>query len=161
MSTLGSSPFGYQVVRRAGPWHFDRDRQRGCPSRDGTSGWRTLVLLAAVLLLSSGCSGCRRDRKQDEKADSQAEELRKPDFQSNDLRVLPSDDMLAVQAVKPGHWISVRQELKSNRSDFYGELDSRSGYQSRRPMPLRQSSIELCKHAAPYRFPRDRPRRSS
>ena len=100
-----------------------------------------LGLLAVALLLSAGCSGCRRDQKPADKADQQQEEARKPDFQSKDLRVLPSDDTLAVQAVKPGHWFSVRQELKSNRSDFYGELDGRSGDQSGEPMPLRQSTI--------------------
>ncbi len=120
------------------------------PSRqDATSRPRSalatglLWLVAAGLLLPlTGCGGCRI-RKPVPQAERKKPEAPKPDFESKDLRVLPVDESLALQAIKPGHWFSVQQELKSNRADFFGELDCRSGYPSGEAMRLRQSYFGL------------------
>jgi hypothetical protein len=104
---------------------------------------RCVAALALLLLVTlSGCDGCRW-RKRDPTTPPKKPEPKLPDFQAKELRVLPTDATTALQTVKPGHWFSVQQELKSNRADFFGELDCRCGNQSGVPIPLRQSSVGL------------------
>ncbi len=107
----------------------------------------SLVWLLLLTLPWTGCSGCRRDPKLKAKTDAEKAELRLPDFQAEDLQVLPRDETTALQTLKPGHWVSVQQRLKSNRTDFYGELQCRAGKASGAPTSLRQSSfgLQLCR----------------
>ncbi len=101
------------------------------------------ILLALLLPVAlAGCDGCRL-RKRDPTTPPKKPEPQVADFQAKELRVLPTDTTTVLQTIKPGHWLSVQQELKSNRADFYGELDCRCGDQTGTPLPLRPSSIGL------------------
>ena len=104
--------------------------------------WLGYLLAASLLLLLPGCDGCRI-RRPAPTTERKKPEAPKPDFESKDLRVLPVDESLALQAIKPGHWFSVQQEIKSNRADFFGELDCRSGNQAGEVSRLRQSYFGL------------------
>ncbi len=97
------------------------------------------MVLAALLVLP-GCSGCRRDT---DTADEQPEEARIEDYESGELNVLPTDETTAAHGIKPGHWLSSRQQLKSNKVDFDGQLMSVTTDAARQPLQLSNSLIEL------------------
>ena len=109
-------------------------------------GWQSrgplsLLLLAVIILSASGCQGCSRDGdtadvEQKDKAPVEA-------FESSELEVLPNDVNLVSQAVKPGHWYSVRQKMKSNVVDFYGELIAFSGQSDHRPLDVEEGSYRI------------------
>jgi hypothetical protein len=107
--------------------------------------WLALLLCALVSL--PGCGGCRgggptasaKAKKKDDKGKDidEAEELikkrtkklekPKDDFEPLAVRMLPSNDpspslKQPAVMVKPGHWISVSEEAKTNNFDFAGEL---------------------------------------
>ena len=105
------------------------------------------LLIAGLLVLNTGCQGCLPDfltRKDKEEEDAERKKPEKIEpFESKELDVLPTDESTALQFVKPGHWFSVQQELKSNKADFYGELDCISSNRSKEPLPLRHSNFRL------------------
>lgn len=86
---------------------------------------RVPFLLALLLCVPFvvGCEGCRRD------TDPTAEdELEAPleDFTAPTTLALPSDANPATGGIKPGHWMTASQSLKSNKVDSRGELQSRA-----------------------------------
>ena len=117
-------------------------------------GFRKQILcLVALLILtfsftSTGCDGCRQLFSREEKDPLEEPEKKKPEkvepFKSAELKVLPTDESIVIQGVKPGHWISVQQELTSNKTDFYGELAGMtSGRDQNYPLPLPQSHFRF------------------
>ena len=80
-----------------------------------------LASLAFLLLmpLVVGCEGCRSKGQ----AENPDEEIRVDPFASKPIQTLPSNDQNSI-GVKPSHWVSARQTLKSNQSDVRGELVS-------------------------------------
>jgi len=83
---------------------------------------RVNLLLALLWLpLVVGCEGCRRSN------DPNAEEEQVPleDFTARPALSFPSDGTPA-SGVKPGHWITASQALKSNKIDSRGQLVSRA-----------------------------------
>ena len=68
---------------------------------------------------------------------------RKPDFESEPLQLLPRDESIVGQVFKPGHWLSVDQQLKSNSSDFYGQLDGRVVDPTNQPISLTNSPFRI------------------
>ena len=81
---------------------------------------RCLFLLAIFgLPLIVGCEGCRPGGSETEKEEEQAPLA---DFSSKPPQAFPSDAMLTRGGVKPGHWITASQAIKSNRIDSRGEL---------------------------------------
>jgi hypothetical protein len=96
-----------------------------------------------ILLVFSGCDGCRRGAQSPDDAKDEQEKTRVEDFESGELNVLPTDATLAAYGIKPGHWLSVRQQLKSNKVDFDGELESVATDQARIPYRLANSPFEL------------------
>ncbi len=83
---------------------------------------RVNLLLALLWLpLVVGCEGCRRTSDQDD------EEQQAPleDFTARPALSFPSDGT-PVSSVKPGHWITASQALKSNKIDARGQLISRA-----------------------------------
>jgi len=107
-------------------------------------------LLLGCLLFVAGCDGCRISKPVTDKPKDEEEE-KKEDFESQELQVLPTDKNMAAYGAKPGHWYSLRHELKANQGDFQGELaaygatrdrqrfrvgDSPFSLQSRRPVVL-------------------------
>ena len=106
------------------------------------------LLLAGVLSFSTGCDGCRNlfSRRSEENLDEAQKKKPKQvePFESKELKVLPTDESIVLQGVKPGHWFSAQQQLKSNKDDFYGALDClSSGRSSNQPLPLQNSNYRL------------------
>ena len=91
--------------------------------------------------------GCNLfSRRSEEKLDeSQTKKPKKVEpFESKELKVLPTDESIVLQGVKPGHWFSVQQQLKSNEDNFFGELDCLSSARSsNQPLPLQNSHYRL------------------
>ena len=127
-----------------------RDSLGSAAMRLSIGGMRRCLLalaVASVLVLNVGCEGClpeflTRKDKEGEETEREKKEKLEP-YESKELDVLPTDESTALQFVKPGHWFSVQQELKSNKADFYGQLDCISSNRSKEPLPLRHSNFRL------------------
>ncbi|TWT84474.1 hypothetical protein CA13_59530 [Planctomycetes bacterium CA13] len=81
----------------------------------------TLLLALLCVPLIVGCQGCR-----DESADAEKEKNKIPiqDFSSAPAQTFPDDQGVIGGAIKPGHWFTASQSLKSNKEDRRGELES-------------------------------------
>lgn len=84
----------------------------------------TFLLAILCLPMVVGCEGCRKDDPQAK----QEEEKQAPldDFSARPPSVFPADLNPAGGGIKPGHWITASQPLKSNKVDSRGELVSRA-----------------------------------
>ena len=82
--------------------------------------------LFAVLCfpLIVGCDGCGTESTVNPDEDS---ELNAEDFVAGRPMPYPTDDKITNSGIKPGHWFTAVQSLKSNNSDSRGELNSLSG----------------------------------
>ena len=84
-----------------------------------------------MMLCLPGCGGCRKTPEDDGQEKQQAEEKagkkkekEKEPFEARQPAVMPSGKDFA-GACKPGHWISqVWPDVKANRGDFQGELQT-------------------------------------
>ena len=83
-------------------------------------------LLFAVLCfpLIVGCDGCQRDSSSNPDQDP---ELSADNFTAGRPVPYPTDEKITTSAIKPGHWFTAVQSLKSNNADSRGELNSISG----------------------------------
>ncbi|MAI71880.1 MAG: hypothetical protein CMM01_13325 [Rhodopirellula sp.] len=83
-------------------------------------------LLFAVLSfpLIVGCDGCRTESTVNPDVDS---ELNAEDFVAGRPMPYPTDEKITTSGIKPGHWFTAVQSLKSNNSDSRGDLNSLSG----------------------------------
>ena len=79
-----------------------------------------LLLALCCLPLVVGCEGCRSDPEQPE--DKQVAPVE--DFTSREAMAFPADAAFANNAIKPGHWFTASQSLKSNKADARGVLQS-------------------------------------
>ncbi len=71
-----------------------------------------------------GCDGCRRD-------EAAKDNKNKPPGPSEDITFgqampLPSNGSVGTAAIKPGHWFTLRQSMRSNKSDQRGEYSSQA-----------------------------------
>lgn len=83
---------------------------------------RIPFLLALLCLpLVVGCEGCRRDRG----AENEEEEAPLEDYSAKPAQAFPADANLGAGGIKPGHWLTAAQAIKSNKVDARGELQSR------------------------------------
>ncbi len=82
---------------------------------------RFLFLFALAFPLIIGCDGCRSNRDQAEK---DKDETPVDAFTSLPASVFPGDQQPLGGGIKPGHWFSASQSLKSNRDDVRGTLES-------------------------------------
>jgi hypothetical protein len=86
---------------------------------------RVPYLIALLCLpLVVGCEGCRRDADPD--ADAKEREAPVEDFTALPAQAFPGDANVAAGGIKPGHWLTASQGLKSNKIDSRGELQSRA-----------------------------------
>lgn len=97
--------------------------------------WSTGAIVAALLLLLlfgviafgtvRGCFVSSSEQAADDDEKKKQEELEKqrkiPDFKLDPPVVLPSEPKVAIPPVKPGHWASASQEMRSNMRDFVGD----------------------------------------
>lgn len=83
---------------------------------------RVYLLLALLWLpLVVGCEGCRRETD----PDSQQEQIPLADFSARSPQTFPADAN-PLTGLKPGHWVSAMQPLKSNKLDARGHLLARA-----------------------------------
>lgn len=98
-------------------------------------------LLFAVLCcpLIVGCDGCQTGSQANPDAES---ELSAEDFAAGRPVPYPADEKVTTSGIKPGHWFTAMQSLKSNNSDSRGALNSLSGTVPTVPSgePARQKS---------------------
>ena len=73
-----------------------------------------------LIPLTVGCEGCRSDGRGEQ---APQEETQDP-FLTESLRTLPSNADSSI-GIKPSHWTSARQKIKSTQTDVRGELRSR------------------------------------
>jgi len=85
-----------------------------------------LFLLLAVLCtpLIVGCDGCRNDSANDPSDESS---VNVQDFTAGMPKPFPSGENRISSGIKPGHWLTASQSLKSNNADSRGEMNSLSG----------------------------------
>jgi len=83
-------------------------------------------LFLAVLLvpLIVGCDGCRNDSTT---VTQEEAELSPEDFVAGRPVPYPTDDKVVTSGIKPGHWLTAVQTLKSNNADSRGDLNSIAG----------------------------------
>lgn len=88
-------------------------------------------LLLAILCIPFivGCEGCRRDPNQQEQAEKE-KEAPLEDFSARPPSAFPADANPVAGGIKPGHWLTASQPIKSNKIDARGELHSRSAAMS-------------------------------
>jgi hypothetical protein len=84
----------------------------------------SLCLLILWLPLIVGCEGCRGDK--DSGADDEKDKAPLEDFSTKLPSVFPADLNPISGGIKPGHWLTASQPLKSNKIDARGELLSRA-----------------------------------
>jgi len=81
------------------------------------------LLLILCLPLIVGCEGCRSPRERTEE-EEQAAAVQ--DFTAQPAEIFPSGMGPVSGGVKPGHWVTAAQTLKSNKVDQRGQLRSRA-----------------------------------
>ena len=102
-------------------------RQRGDATRGHQvclfSMSRLFLLLLVCLPLIVGCDGCRQ-QVDPKKAEEERKEAAKEEFTGTPPYPFPADRILATSALKPGHWTTARQAIKSNKTNARGDLTS-------------------------------------
>lgn len=82
---------------------------------------RIVALLTLLTLpLVVGCEGCRRDLQND--SDAEAPPL--DEFTERPPLAFPGDSQPIAGGIKPGHWFTAGQPLRSNRADVRGRMQS-------------------------------------
>jgi hypothetical protein len=116
----------------------------------------TVALVGAVTLVAlPGCGGCRKTpaqiqaekdaakaKAEKEKKEKEDKEKKKPkkDFEFAQVQALPGD---ATFAVKPGHWVAISQQMKTNNFNFTGDLMSAAVDNQLRPLNLERMPYRL------------------
>lgn len=130
------------------------------PLTSSTRGVRlTAWLLCLLLVTLSGCGGCRQGgnsktaaqreaeaKKRREELKKKQQEKKKPDFEVQRVRVQPhmtDKDSAGLGRIKPGHWVSVNQQIKTNNFDFHGEMDIGVVDDKNRPIYLDRTPFRL------------------
>lgn len=80
----------------------------------------SLILFVVWLPLVVGCEGCRRATDPD--AEDKNDEVPLEDFSAKLPSAFPADLNPITGGIKPGHWLTASQPLKSNKIDARGEL---------------------------------------
>ena len=84
-----------------------------------------LLLLLLCFPLIVGCEGCRDDQSNGQgNGNNENEPIE--DFSSKPAVSYPGDSNARRCGIKPGHWMTGEQAIKSNRADIRGDLVSRA-----------------------------------
>jgi hypothetical protein len=81
-----------------------------------------------------------------------------PDFEVTELAVLPRDDAMVGQFVKPGHWHSARQVLQA-RNDALPSGRLQTAFVDRHGLPLSSAGSWTLLSTRPVSLPRNTPKR--
>tara|TARA_R110002049_G_scaffold309101_2_gene516896 strand:- start:22548 stop:24977 length:2430 start_codon:yes stop_codon:yes gene_type:complete len=79
------------------------------------------LLLVFCLPIVVGCEGCR---PQGDAADETDEQAPVQDYTAKPAEAFPGGNGPIAGGIKPGHWLTAMQSLKSNRADARGQLRS-------------------------------------
>ncbi|MCO8123909.1 hypothetical protein NHH03_19345 [Stieleria sp. TO1_6] len=107
------------------------------------------ALLSLPLIV--GCEGCRQTGPQDSSADDEAP---RQAYSTEPAVVFPADQSATFGAVKPGHWMTAEQSIRSNKGDMRGELISRSAVSLRNMDMETSDSIESLDTIRPVVLPK-------
>lgn len=137
---------------------------------------RTIVwlLLLSVMLGTTGCGGCRSetpqerqarlDKEAEEKKKKEEEEKKRAEEEKKKLKFIvedpiskPSDTNLTVSRVKPGHWMTVTQLMKSNFDNWGGETTLQVVDSKGKPVPVEETPFTLSS-SRPVQLAKGRPR---
>ncbi|MEY4180585.1 MAG: hypothetical protein RLY70_4159 [Planctomycetota bacterium] len=132
-------------------------------------GW--LLVLALVLPMSAGCSGCRSNNaaakkkaEEEEKAKKDAEEQLKlkkkkelPDYELTKLTSYPDDPDQVQNFVKPGHWVTMTEQLRANNFDMSAEFELSATDSDSKPYLVEQTDFHL-RLARPIGLPKGQAR---
>ncbi len=120
---------------------------------------RVSFLLALLCLpLVVGCEGCRREP--DPQAEDKDKEAPLDDFSARPPQTFPAGSTPTAGGIKPGHWITASQSLKSNKVDARGELLSRASTSGGNlPSTREQASFESMPTLRPVVLPKGQQRR--
>ncbi|MBP88795.1 MAG: hypothetical protein CMJ64_19135 [Planctomycetaceae bacterium] len=105
-----------------------------------------LCLTMASVMLLTGCSGCKQDPlvERNKKLEEERKKKKpKEDFEFKLARTVPADDTVATPFVKPGHWMTVANEIKANNFNFQAELHTTSTDRNERPHFVRYTPFKL------------------
>ena len=87
------------------------------------------ILLILWLPLVGGCEGCRDDSDLADKKEEEQAPLE--DFSADIPSAFPADLRPLAGGIKPGHWLTASQPLKSNKLDIRGELQATASVSGR------------------------------
>ncbi|QDV82307.1 hypothetical protein [Planctomycetes bacterium TBK1r] len=115
---------------------------------------RSAFFLFALLTvpLIVGCEGCTTTPTADPNA--QEENAPQEAYSTRSAIVFPSDQSESIGAVKPGHWMTAEQSIRSNKADTRGELSSRSEVILRDINMERTGTIESLHSVRPVVLPK-------
>lgn len=127
------------------------------PESDESTKWSIWAIAAGVLLamlfgaiLVAGIRGCATlDPKEtarleaERKKKEEEEKKKKTEFEIAPPVVLPSEPTSAAQYVKPGHWATATQKMRSNFREFVGESRTAVVDKQGIPYPVNQTPYNL------------------
>jgi len=96
-----------------------------------------LAVLCTPLIV--GCEGCRSDPAQ---KPSDGSVLSAQDFTAGIPMPYPSGESPIASGIKPGHWLTAAQSLKSNNADSRGDLNSLSDVVQRKSKWIDSQTLE-------------------
>ena len=114
------------------------------------------ALLTLPLLV--GCDGCQQASPTDPEA-NEDEKAPKEAYSINPAIAYPSDQSETMGAVKPGHWMTAEQSIRSNKADTRGELFSRAMMTLRDVNMEAVGSVESIESVRPVVLPKGQMRR--
>ncbi|MEM6687820.1 MAG: hypothetical protein AAF664_00245 [Planctomycetota bacterium] len=100
-----------------------RTRKRRFTHRKETS--QTILnkwLTCFILLSTLGINGCQTQTSDDPE---DRREAKQDEFTSKPPKTFPADEGTSISFVKPGHWFTVGQEIRSNKADLRGTLETK------------------------------------
>ena len=127
-------------------WYGKKCPLRSLPLRLLTVRSMALFLFLGNAFFLTGCSGCRPDSQtaaEKKKEQEEKKEKAKKDFEFARLRALPEDDTETRHFVKPGHYVSCSQWMRSNNETFHAELVSASTDRNQVPWALGNKDFNL------------------
>ena len=108
-----------------------------------------LVVLGGCALMLPGCSGCRQDpqaaKKEAEDAEKKKKEKKKekPAFEFSRLEMVPSDESLLRNFMKPGHTVTATMTAVANMADLRADVESEVTNLEGAPIPMGDTRYHL------------------
>jgi hypothetical protein len=108
-----------------------------------------LAMSLSATIALPGCNGCRKTKSAAQKKAEEEEELlkqkqkRKPDFEIYSQRTYPTDPDQAQNFVKPGHWVTLMQQLQANNFDFQANIELTATDKEGTPYPVPNADFHL------------------